>query len=91
MINYQNPKKNQLVLYAKAPPDYYNLRRHFAPICEQLLHARAVLNGHVPPRVFVTLERMSFALLEIIDDDELGLLNAYPERRVCALHGRLSK
>ena len=66
--------------YGKFPPGYFQLRRTLGGICGPLCEVRIDLYTDAP---FV--HRLGIAneiLMNLIMDDEFGLISATPERRV---------
>lgn len=66
--------------FSKYPPGYFGLRELLGPIIRDLLEWR--LGWHLPERIQNALHCISMLLMELIDDDELGLIGASPEERV---------
>lgn len=66
--------------YSKFPPEHFGLRELLGPIICTLLEWR--LGWGFPERILNRLFLISMLLIELIDDDELGLIDASPEDRV---------
>jgi hypothetical protein len=66
--------------FSKYPPGYFGLRELLGPVIRDLLEWR--LGWNLPERIQGTLHFINMLLVELIDDDELGLIGASPEERV---------
>lgn len=80
MATHDNLASPQDWPFSKYPPGYFRLRELLGPIIRDLLEWR--LGWGFPERVLNRLFLISMLLIELIDDDELGLIDASPEDRL---------
>lgn len=66
--------------YGKFPPGYFRLRRNLGAICGPLYELRIEVYPDAP--FFARLGVANEILMDLIMDDEFGLIGATPERRV---------
>ena len=65
---------------SKYPPGYFGLRQLLGPPIGLLFELRH--DPIFPPRIRASLKSISLRLVDLVDDDELGLIGASPEDRV---------
>ncbi len=70
----------------KFPPSHFQLRRTLGAICGLLYELRIDVFADAPFRARLSL--INNMLLELIEDDELGLIGATPEQRVAYAEGK---
>ena len=66
--------------YGKFPPGYFQLRQRLGAICGPLYELRIGLYANAP--FFARLGVANEILMDLITDDEFGLIGATPEKRV---------
>lgn len=66
--------------YTKYRAGCFSLRTNLGPVIGYLYELR--LGGELPEGIQSRLRRINLALVEIVDDDELGMIEASPEQRV---------
>lgn len=64
----------------KYPPGCFGLRELLGPLIGLLFELRH--DPGLPPRLRTALKAISLQLVALVDDDELGLIDASPEDRV---------
>lgn len=74
-----------LYRYGKYPPGYFDLRGILGPVVAYLFAVRTDLFVDAP--FHERLGRINSLIIELIDDDELGLTGATPEQRVAMAEG----
>lgn len=67
-------------IFAKYPPGHFGLRELLGCIIGLLFELRH--DPGLPPRLRIALKAVSLQLVSLVDDDELGLIDASPEDRV---------
>ena len=65
---------------SKYPPSHFGLRELLGPLIGLLFELR--FDPCFPPRVRAALKAISLQMVELVTDDELGLVDAAPEARV---------
>jgi hypothetical protein len=65
---------------SKYPPGYFGLRESLGPPIGLLFELRH--DPEFPPRMRASFRAISLQMVALVDDDELGLIDASPEERV---------
>ena len=65
---------------SKYPPGYFGLRKALGPPIGLLFELRH--DPEFPPRMRASFRAISLQMVALVDDDELGLIDASPEDRV---------
>lgn len=65
---------------SKYPPGYFGLRESLGPPIGLLFELRH--DPDFPPRLRASFKSISLQMVALVDDDELGLIDASPEDRV---------
>lgn len=66
--------------FSKYPPGHFELRELLGPPIGLLFELR--LDPDFPPRIRAALKAISLQMVELVTDDELGLVDTPPEARV---------
>jgi len=75
----------QLNRYGKLPPGYFQLHRRLGAICGRLYELRIEVYPEAP--FFGRLGVANQILMDLITDDEFGLIDATPETRIAFAEG----
>lgn len=80
MVEYDNLSPPQDWLFSKYPPGYFGLRELLGPPIGLLFELRH--DPEFPPRMRASFKAISLQMVALVDDEELGLIDASPEDRV---------
>jgi hypothetical protein len=80
MAEYENLASPQDWPSCKYPPSHFELRELLGPPIGLLFELRH--DPDFPPRVRASFKAISLQMVVLVDDDELGLIDASPEDRV---------
>lgn len=80
MAEHDNLASRQNWPYSKYPPGYFGLREWLGPPIGLLFELRH--DPDFPPRMRASFKSISLQMVALVDDDELGLMDAPPEDRV---------